>query len=231
VTEVGEGPPLLLLPSMLVLADSYQWLLERLVGRYRVTLIEMPGFGRGQKLSRPWGFDQYAQWLAQYLVETGWKPAPVIGHSNSGAAAMILAARHPHLLSHLVLADTIGFDVSFSLPRVLAGRAIDALREMPLSVWGSHQPLYNLRHHRRNCLNQIRLAAKSDLRPIARRVGTPTLLAWGADDRTMPMRCLRLLEELMPHAKVYVSRTGSHDWLITHADEFVAALEKFLGAI
>jgi pimeloyl-ACP methyl ester carboxylesterase len=230
VTEVGHGPPLLLLPSMLVLADSYQWLLQRLAPRYSVTLIEMPGVGRGQKLPRPWGFDQYASWLAAYLDLARAERAPIIGHSNSAAAAMILAARRPDLLSHLLLADPVGLHRSLSLSRVLAGRAIDAVREMPLSIWGFRQPLFNLLHHTRNCLNQIWLAAKSDLRDAASQVRAPTLLAWGANDRTMPLRCLRLAESLMPHARVYVSRSGSHDWLITHADEFTAALGAFLAA-
>jgi pimeloyl-ACP methyl ester carboxylesterase len=143
---------------------------------------------------------------------------------------MILAARRPDLLSHLILADTVGLDTSMSLSRVLAGRAVDGLREMPLSIWGFHQPLFNLIHHTRNCLNQVWLAAKSDLREIAGLVRVPALLAWGANDRTMPLRCLRLAEALMPQAQVYVSRSGSHDWLITHANEFVEALEAFLAA-
>lgn len=229
VTEVGQGPRLLLLPSMLVLADSYEWLLRRLALRHRVTLIEMPGCGRGARLERPWGFGQYADWLAAYLTEAEAGPLPMVGHSNSGAVAMILAARRPQLVSRLVLADPVGLDMRLSLPAVLAGRAVDALRELPLSVWGFGQPLYNLVRHTRNCLNQIALAAWSDLCDVAREIRVPALLAWGAADRTVPLSCLRLARRLIPHAQVHVARAGSHDWLITHARVFAGVLERFLG--
>jgi hypothetical protein len=34
----------------------------------------------------------------------------------------------------------------------------------------------------------------------------------------------------MPHASLYVSPRGSHDWMIDHAPEFAAALRAFVDA-
>ena len=44
----------------------------------------------------------------------------------------------------------------------------------------------------------------------------------------MPVRCAHLLKEHAPHAQLYISESGSHDWLITHPDEFANALANRL---
>jgi pimeloyl-ACP methyl ester carboxylesterase len=228
VREAGSGPDVLLLPSMLVRIQSYGLLIELLARRFRVVAVEMPGCGRASRLERPWSFDDYARWLPAFLDRMGLERLPVIGHSNSGAVALLFAALHPKRVSHLVLADTVGADVSGSLWRVLVGRAVDALIEYSLSLRAWHHPASILLRHTRNCLRQVMLATRPyDV--LAPRVAAPTLLAWGRRDHTMPLRCALRLRELIPDAELYVSAGGSHDWLITHASEFAAAFADFLA--
>ena len=69
-----------------------------------------------------------------------------------------------------------------------------------------------------------------DLRPHAARVRAPTLLAWGARDHTIPIRCAHTLRGLIPGASLYVSRHGSHDWMIDRAPEFASVVRAFIDA-
>ena len=89
--------------------------------------------------------------------------------------------------------------------------------------------LYNLVFHARNMLNQIRLAARSDIRPVAPAVRVPTLLAWGRHDHTMPLRCAQLLQRLIPGVTLHVSATGSHDWIVDEPGAFADAVLRFVG--
>jgi pimeloyl-ACP methyl ester carboxylesterase len=113
---------------------------------------------------------------------------------------------------------------------VLLGRWVDAMLELRLSLTGWHHLFYNLLLHTRNFLGQIDASIRQDLRPYARRVAVPTLVAWGARDHTMPPRCARVLEKLLPRPHVHVAPTGSHDWIITHPDEFAEAVASFASA-
>lgn len=231
VTEIGDrGPTLLLLPSMLVLGRSYTWLRRVLCRDFRVFIIEMPGCGEGSVLSKSWSFEQYAQWLIKLLEQTPLPDRPtVIGHSNSGPVALILAATRPDLVDRLVLVDTVGADSAKSLLRVLAGRALDALIETRLTFWGFHHILFNVFRHWRNFWNQVWLAVRYDATAYAPRTSTPTLIAWGRRDHTMPLRGAQRLNQAMPNAKLHVSPTGSHDWLITNPEEFTSLLGQFVS--
>ena len=165
------------------------------------------------------------------MEELGLDRPVLVGHSNSGAAALIAAAERPDLFSRLVLVDAVGFEPDPSLLRVLAGRALDAAIEWKLSLWGFHHVLFNAAVHARNFFGQIRAAAGPRLVRYARENRVPTLLAWGGQDHTMPLEHAREALRAFPNAEMYVCEVGSHDWLITHAEEFAAAVGRFCGTM
>ncbi|MFE0191618.1 alpha/beta fold hydrolase [Streptomyces sp. NPDC058989] len=76
-----------------------------LAGR-RSLLIDLLGHGLSD---RPTGFDYtleaHADALAKALTAAGVAGAELIAHSMGGSVAIVLAARHPHLVSRLVLVD------------------------------------------------------------------------------------------------------------------------------
>ena len=48
----------------------------------------------------------------------------------------------------------------------------------------------------------------------------PTLLAWGARDHAIPMRCAQLAQQCIAGSRLYISKEGSHDWIGDKTEEF-----------
>jgi pimeloyl-ACP methyl ester carboxylesterase len=230
-TDVGAGPPVVILASSLVLARSYEWLIDCLAPHFRVVTVEMPGSGRASRPPRRWGFDDYAGWVTGLIDALSLDRPTLIGHSNSGGTALVAAARHPEKISRLVLVDSVGGDVSPSLPRVIAGRVIDAALEPRLTLFGWHHVVGNSIVHFRDFYGQVWKSVYENLLPRARDVRVPTLIAWGAHDHTIPLRCGAALRQAVPNASMYISQEGSHDWLIVHAPEFAAMVRRFVIGI
>ncbi len=224
--EAGDGPTLVLLASMLVRARTYAPLIERLAPHFRVLAVELPGSGRSSRLTQPWGLEEYADWSDRFLDAVTVDRAIIVGHSNSGAVALLMGARRPARVSSLVLADAIGARQSHSLLRVLLARAVDAALEMRLNARAWPDVAWNVLFHMGSFLHQVRLAERADVLDHASTVAAPTLVAWGRRDHTMPLVCSARLRALIPDSRLYVSR-GSHDHCITHADEFACAVTKF----
>jgi pimeloyl-ACP methyl ester carboxylesterase len=229
-TDVGAGPPVVILASTLVRARSYHWLSECLAPHFRVLAVEMPASGRASRPPRPWGFEDYAQWAAHFLEKLDLRDVTLIGHSNSGGTVMVMAAagRLASRLGRIVLADSVGGDVSPSLPRALLGRAIDAVLEPRLTLFGWHHVLYNAFFHPATTMAQVWISVHEDLRRYAAAAKVPALVAWGARDHTIPPRCAAALRDAIPNAELYVSPRGSHDWLLDRAEEFTAVLRDFV---
>jgi pimeloyl-ACP methyl ester carboxylesterase len=158
----------------------------------------------------------------------GLGPVPVIGHSNSAAVALILAALHPARVSHAILADPIGAIHSPSMWRLVPVHFSVGMIEMEFTALIFSHILYNFIHHWGSLLRQP-LFAKLDLTAYAPRVAVPTLLAWGRQDLTTPLYCARRFHSLIPRSHVHVCGGGSHDWIITHPGEFAEAVRRFVG--
>jgi pimeloyl-ACP methyl ester carboxylesterase len=227
--DVGQGPPVVLVASQLVRIQSYGALVISLAPNFRVLVLEMPGCGGASKLKTPWGVEPYARWLAAFLEHQQLDRPLLIAHSTSGAAALILGALYPHLVSGLVLEGTIGIPRHI-LP-ILLGRALDGLIEISLSLRRWHDVIYNVLFHTRNFFEQVRLAAQEDLTGYAPQIRIPVLLAHGRRDHTVPLSAAQTLHRLMPNSELFISPTGSHDWLITNPDEFTAMTQSFSSVL
>jgi pimeloyl-ACP methyl ester carboxylesterase len=97
----GSGPAVVLLHGQPGTGASWDPVTDRLAGECRVLAPDRIGYGAsgGQAL----GLAGNAELLASFLTDRGAVPATVVAHSWAGGAAVLLAARHPDLVSSLVL--------------------------------------------------------------------------------------------------------------------------------
>lgn len=228
VVESGRGPPVVVLAAMLIGARSYAPMVERLCRRFQVFVVEMPGCGRGSRLPVPWSFEQYAEHGARLLDALELERTSLIGHSNSGAVALIMGAAHPARLRNLVLVNPIGAHPTGCALELFVSHARNISGEPRFTLQAAPDFVHNLVHHPRDVVSQVRLAAHDDLTACAARVVVRTLLACGAHDWTVPLRDARLLHRLIPGSALHVSTAGSHDWLITRPAEFEEVFTAFV---
>lgn len=226
--ELGRGRPIVLLASPLIAARSYRPVIRALSKHGRVIAVDLPGAGFSQKVRAPWTPARYADWLERFFERLGLEDVTLIGHSNSGAVALLAASFAPERLRELVLVDTIGFDPSGSHLRVLLARLLTAAREPRFTLSSVLDIAVNLARHPRNFVHQARLPARLDLRAAASRVRVPTVIAWGARDRTMRTPSIWEARRRMPHARVALDPRGDHDWLVQHAPAFAEAFGRAL---
>ena len=225
---VGDGPPLVLLASPLARAKTYRPTAARLAETFRVHTVELPGCGRADRVAEGWSVGRYADWVAGFIAAAGLGRPVVIGHSHAGPIGVVLAARYPDRVGRLVVADATGPGPRPLVP-VLVGGVIDLLLELPLVVRAWHHVAGNLVRHPRNFVRQARDSLTLDVTADAARVAVPTLVAWGRKSHAFPLRCGQEYERLIPGARMYVSPEGSHNWAISRADEFAAAVTEFVG--
>lgn len=227
VVEMGRGPTVVLLPSMLTYAWSYRATIRLLARRFRVIAVEAPGSGRSSRLNGRWSFEDYGRWVGDFLEAQNLNDVTLIGHSNSGAAAIAAAGLRPERISRLILADPTGADAGRPLGEILIGRAIDGLLEPLLSVSGWHHVVLNAIRHPATVLRQIQSAQVESLLPLAKAVQAPTLIAWGRLDHTMRPRGAHRLRRAIAGSTLVWLDSGSHDWIVDRAAKFVTYVEAF----
>jgi pimeloyl-ACP methyl ester carboxylesterase len=71
--------------------------------RSRVVALDLPGFGRSEKLTGRVSLERIADVVAETVIALGLGEVVVVGHSFSGPVAIRFAARHPDLAAGVVL--------------------------------------------------------------------------------------------------------------------------------
>lgn len=214
VTELGEGPTLLLLHTALFDRTSWNETLEHFAEKFRVVAPDLPGFGESEKPS-PKRFDYtlsaFTHVVTDLFAGLGLGQAHVLGHGLGGAIAIGLASTNPELVSRLVLVDSLCYPTPPDIARRVAAMPVvgglvfkqmsgrhtfrSYFRDILLSP-SSRVDNARIEHYyeafctpsgRNSALMTLR--ATMDTRPIVAqlaRIVTPTLVLWGRRDGIYP---------------------------------------------
>jgi pimeloyl-ACP methyl ester carboxylesterase len=104
VSELGAGPPLVILHGLFGSARNWAGIAKVLAARRRVLAVDLRNHG-----ASPWsdamGYADMAGDVAALIEARGFGRAAVLGHSMGGKAAMWLALTRPAAVERLVVVD------------------------------------------------------------------------------------------------------------------------------
>lgn len=242
VATTGSGPDVWVFHSLLADAGSCVPLARALSASHRVMLPDLPGFGGSAKAGP--GLDAVADALAVAIAAPG-SPVAIIGNGYGSFVALMLAMRHPHLVSRLVLAGT---GAAFSEPGRAAFRGMAAAAQNGLAAIADtamrrlFAPAFQAAHpallaERRTaflatdpgvftgaCLELAGL----DIRSAVATLDIPVLVIVGDGDEATPPPLARELAALLPNARLIELAGCAHVPQLQDTDGFVAALAGFL---
>jgi pimeloyl-ACP methyl ester carboxylesterase len=214
VVEHGSGSPVVFLHGVFFDHATWDGVVRVLSRRFRTVAPDLPGFGESEKPSvarYPYGVPAFTDAVADLYAALGLGRSAVVGHSLGGAVALTLAARHPELVSRLVLVDALCYPVPGHLRRrvlisplvgdlffkQLLGRTTfravlrrysgSGRASLPSEHLERYYAAFNTPAARGSALAALR--ATTDTRTIVAqtsRVQAPTLVVWGRRDRIYP---------------------------------------------
>ena len=224
----GEGEPVVLVHG---LSGSSRWWsrnVQAIAERYRVYLVDLPGFGTMRRSRRRFVLSEAADWVSEWMDAVGLERVHFVGHSMGGYICLRFAASRPEAVRRLVLVAPAGVPTGRSMvgylgpllgaalyarPSFLPVLVRDALRTGPATLWRAARDLL-----------------AEDLREDLRRVATPTLLVWGERDTLVPPAVGNLMREEIPGSRLLVLARAAHVPMFDRPKEFNAALLSFLAA-
>jgi len=106
----GTGPDVVLIPGLSSSPRVWDGTVAALPG-YRYHLVRVAGFDGAKPGANASGpvVAPVAEEIARYIKEAGLKRPAIVGHSLGGTWAMMVAARHPELVSKVMVVDMMPF--------------------------------------------------------------------------------------------------------------------------
>jgi pimeloyl-ACP methyl ester carboxylesterase len=200
-------------------------------------LIDFPGFGESAKPPDSWGTAEYADLVAEWLPTLTAKRLVWVGHSLGGRVGLQLAARHPELLSGMVLIASAGLPrrrsfperVRIQLKKTAFKTAKQFVREGP-KLDRLRQRFGSADYRAAGALRPILIRVVSeDLTEVAKAVRCPTLLLYGTADRDTPPEIGERFKSLIPHSELTLLNGFDHLSILSAGKHQVAMqIRKFL---
>ncbi len=225
--QYGKGKDIVLLHGWGQNIEMMKPLGDPFSDRYRITILDLPGFGQSEEPKEAWTMSNYNEMLEDFLNQVQVKKPIVIGHSFGGRLAIRYSAEHP--IEKLVLFGAPCIRIQEELPVTV--KILKSLKQVPgLDNLGEYMKKFiGSRDYKaaspimRKTLVEV---VNEDLSKYAREIEEPTLLIWGDQDTEAPVREAKELEKIMIDAGL-ILLPGTHYAYLENLPRVVSILESF----
>ena len=226
--QYGEGQDILLLHGWGQNIEMMKILGDNFSNRFRITILDFPGFGESSEPEEVWSIKDYSDMLEEFIKELDIKKPIIMGHSFGGRVAIRYSSNHP--IEKLVLFGSPCIRHNTELPlsvKILKGikklPGMDKIGEFAKNFIGSRDYKAASPVMRQILVNVV----NEDLSSFAKDIEEPTLLIWGEQDTEAPVEDAKELEGIMIDAALIVL-PGTHYAYIENLGQVVNILNNFI---
>ncbi|MEA3231585.1 MAG: alpha/beta hydrolase [Thermodesulfobacteriota bacterium] len=250
--EGGKGDVLVLLHGFSANKDHWARIGKYLTPYFRVIAPDLPGFGESSlDPGGDYSIGVQVERVKAFIRALGIKSLHLGGSSMGGGIAGAYAARYPDNLKSLLLIAPGGVasselsemfrlieegkpnpliaknaeDYEYLLDFVFVKKPFipGPVKKSLIQVAIAHEPLYQ------KIFKQLLSSADSPLEVVLEGLPVPTLIIWGAQDRVLHVSGAKILESVIPKARVEVIDAVGHLPMIEKPEETAELYLNFIG--
>lgn len=190
--------------------DSTKWaeLASHLVNNDKsIWAPDLPGWGQTE-LSEVYTLEKYANQLKKFVEQNSIYNFILIGHSFGGRVAIKYASMYPEDIKKLILIASAGIvDKTWHVKiRIGIAKIIPNFVKKQFHPWlGSRDYQESNGDKRKTFVNVI----KEDLQIVSSTINCQTLIIWGDQDRTTPVKYGKIFNNLIKNSKLEIIN-GDH---------------------
>lgn len=234
----GEGHPVILLHGWGCNLTTLTSIEAILSPHFRVYTIDFPGFGGSDIPSDIWGIEDYTRMLEQFVKQLQIEKPILLGHSFGGRVSILYGSRNP--VHKIILVDAAGVKPRRSPKYYYKVYSYKLYKQLLYLTIGKEQAEIKLETRRRTAgsadynalsgtMRRIFVKVVNEyLEPVMPLIPCPVQLIWGARDKDTPLRDARIMEKLIPQARLDVIEDAGHYSFIDNPFRFRSLLTTFL---
>lgn len=239
--QAGNGQDVLLLHGWGSSTAVWRGVFETAKSFCRLTALDFPGCGLSDTMDEPWGIDDYADFVIEFIEKTGLINPILIGHSHGGRVIMKLCGEGRLNPPKIIFIDAAGLIPKKTFKQKLRAKSFKTIKSvlgLPIIKNYSGNLLDKARNHFGSAdynaappvLRQTLVKlVNTDLRHLLPNIKCPTLLIWGDKDTATPLSDAKIIESLIDDSGLCVIKDTGHFSFCEKPYEANAIIKSFLG--
>jgi len=233
--NAGGTPVLLIHGSTIDSHTDWDAVIPALAREYRVFAPDCRGHGRSNNPRRSYSFRELADDAAAFVRAMGYEKAHIIGHSNGGNVALVMAVEHPEVTQTCIPQAANAYVTRYLVerePKVFDPARVE--REAP--DWRDemirlHEAVNGAGYWRELLwLTMREIISEPNYSPAdLARVNVPMLVIQGAEDRVnAPDEHAQYIAAHVPNAELWVPAGTGHNVHQERKEEWIERVSDFL---
>jgi 3-oxoadipate enol-lactonase len=247
----GTGPAMIFWPSLMMDGAMWSAQAEHFMAGHQVVVVDTPGHGSSEPLSRLFTFDECAQCVVQILDALSLETVHFVGNSWGGMIGATFAALHPDRVASAVLMNCtaspaalrqkVEYQWLLAVAQGLGGirgplirASTDAFvgpttrRDRPQVVAHIEDKLRSVNVRSAKWAVRSVVPRRPDQHALLARITAPVLVVAGAEDATFPVPETRRMADAIPGARFVVLANAAHLAALEVPDEVNTLIDDFL---
>lgn len=225
--DKGMGTPVLFLHGWGGDRTSFLGAARYFVENFRVITVDLFGFGKSDFPPDWFKLWDVADAVAALLKHLLAGDAVVVGHSFGGRIAIYMAARHPGVISKMVLVDSAGLKPKFNLKKYLNIKKYKLYKRFG---WKTHNMGSDDYRKLEPAMHNFFIhTVNDDVSGILRSITCETLIIWGERDTDTPLYMARTLNRRIHGSGLVIFKNAGHFSYIDRHLDFVNILNAFIS--
>ncbi len=248
--DEGMGTPILFLHGFGASLHYWQDWVDKLVKKYRVITLDLPGFGLSDAPSKDKiDVKFYLHYILDLLKMLEVKECHVIGNSFGGWLAWEMAVDHPELVKRLVLISPAGYFTKRTKPKTVELSSKPAflkilkngvprflVKRYLINSYGKKNRItdyevnryYGLINREGNLMSLFKIASQSTRTNPKRikKVKHKTLIMWGTLDRIIPVQDAFQFNKDIKNSRLVIYKGTGH---LPHVEETEKSYTDLIG--
>lgn len=198
----GEGEPLLLLHGNNSSMGSFDKQLEVLGKKYKIIALDSRGQGKSTENGTKITYELMAEDVNAFLDQLQLKNVNVLGWSDGGNIAVILAMQHPDKVNKMAIMGTVLYNNDSSVTSETNKLIRRQVKEMEQKGVSENNMDYRLK---------MLLLTEPNVNPEAlQKIQAPTLVMAGEHD-VVKEKHTKLIAEKIPHGQLLIFKGADHE--------------------
>lgn len=204
---------------------------DQLENDYRITILDLPGYGNSSEPTYPWMLNDYVDAIKQLFDEERIINPILIGHSFGGKISLLYASQYKTqkliLFGSPFKREVDGLSLKVKTLKLLKKiPLLNKLENFAKRHTGSRDYRNASVMMRKILVNTVNL----DITNEVKKIDAPTLIIWGSLDAEIPVERAYELEKLINDAGVVIYEGCTHYAYLEKFDQTISVINSFLSS-